>query len=106
MHSRLVLKRHDDIVHDVDEVWRSLRRTMLLLRSNDKEPAGAALRFTVGIFNFVEDVDLVTAAHLWTTFAELFNIMEDFAEADRMYKEAYNAFVKKYGVGHLVCSIA
>ena len=102
MFSRLPIKRHDDIVHDIDEVWRSLRRTMLLLRSEDKLQAAAALRFTVGIFNFVDDIDLVTTAHLCTIFAELFQILEDFSESDRLYVDAYNAIVRKYGVGHLV----
>lgn len=78
---------------------------MLLLRSGDKVQAAAALRFTVGIFNFVDDIDMVTAAHMCTVFAELFQILEDFSESDRFYVEAYNSIVKKYGVGHLVCLI-
>lgn len=102
MYSRVALKRHDDIVHDVEEVWRSLRRTMILLRSDNKTQAAGALRFTVGIFNFVEDIDLVTMSHLWTIFAELFQILEDFAESDRMYREAYLSIVKNYGANHLV----
>lgn len=104
MYSRVVLQRHDEIVHDVEEVWRSLRRAILLLRSEDRTQAAAALRFTVGIFNFIDskDIDLVTAAHLRTVFAELFLILEDYAESDRMYSEAFHSIVKKYGTNHLV----
>jgi tetratricopeptide (TPR) repeat protein len=114
MYGRVAQKRHDDIVHDVDEVWRSLRRTLLLLRSargdgdsgdrDSRAQAAAALRFTVGIFNFVEEIDLITLAHLLTIFAEIFQILEDFAEADRMYREAHAAIVKNYGASHLAVS--
>lgn len=102
MYSQIRIKRHDEVVHDVEEVWRSLRRALLFLRSNEREQAAAALRFTVGVFNFVDDMDLITKYHLQILFAEMYLILRDEVESGRMYKLSYSSLVKKYGGEHLV----
>lgn len=142
--------------HNVEEVWRALRRTLVLLpgaaqplpqrpplgrnRPNpspssrgagtkrDESPSrmgpadisedvnldlsaeaveacGASLRFALGVFNAAGDsIDPASRGHFCTLFAELFVILGDVAESERLYNEAYSTLTAHYGRDHLVCT--
>jgi hypothetical protein len=99
------LKRHDDVVHDVDEVWRCLRRTMIFLHTKEIQQAESSLRFTLGIFNLVDDIDLVTKSHLCCLFAELYHVFNNEDESNRLYDVSLKCILQQYGNKHLVMYI-
>jgi hypothetical protein len=125
--------------HNVEEVWRALRRVLSLLPAaasatkaslfrappsqsdantsrkvvnfsgaddgtfDAADGCGAALRFALGVFNAAGDsVDPASRGHLCSLFAELFAILGDAVESERLYNEAYSILSAHYGRDHLV----
>jgi hypothetical protein len=98
-----IWKPYDKAQHNLGEVWLAVKKTMDLIAESNFNSAAASLRFAIGIYNQIEDADHLTRRHLCCLFAEVYTVLGEHEEAERLYSIVYSIICGNYGKTHLVC---